>query len=130
MTTIQGLAAAREDSMAKIQLESNRTFYLTLTSMIQSLAMGYLLTSIDFTAVPPIADVLQIVATFMLIVLVWHEYAISTMLFIWVVDLWDSLIPFVFGFTEVFMIVCVRGTTGLTVAAAGAIGPRPPKLRV
>jgi hypothetical protein len=26
--------------------------------------------------------------------------------------------------------VCVRGTTGLTVAAAGAIGPRPPKLRV
>ena len=90
--------------MAKIQLESNRTFYLTLTSMIQSLAMGYLLTSIDFTAMPPIADVLQAVATFTLIILVWHEYAISTMLFVWVVDLWDSVIPFVFGFTEFFII--------------------------
>jgi hypothetical protein len=90
--------------VAKIQLESNRTFYLTLTSMIQSLAMGYLLTSIDFTAMPPIADVLQAVATFTLIILVWHEYAISTMLFVWVVDLWDSVIPFVFGFTEFFII--------------------------
>src|ERR1035438_340722 len=96
--------AAREDNVAKIQLESNRTFYLTLTSMIQSLAMGYLLTSIDFTSMPPIADVLQAVATFTLIILVWHEYAISTMLFVWVVDLWDSVIPFVFGFTEFFII--------------------------
>ncbi len=90
--------------MAKIQLESNRTFYLTLGSMIQSLALGYLLTNIDFTVVPSIAGALQILSTLTLIILVWHEYAISTMLFIWIVDLWDSVILFTFGFVEFYII--------------------------
>ena len=94
--------------MNRIPLESHRAFYLTLISMIQSLAFGYLLATLDLTVMPTGTQMLQICTTFVLIVVVWHEYAVSTMMFVWLIDLWDSLIPFIFRSVPVFSHLCTQ----------------------
>jgi hypothetical protein len=86
---------------------STQTFYFTLTSMIQSLAFGFLLTSINLTTLPTPTYVLQVITTFLVIVVVWHEYAIGATVVTWVVSLADSLIPFLFGVVEFGLIVAL-----------------------
>src|ERR1019366_3193443 len=84
------MISIKRSEYMKVPLETQRSFYLTLISMIQSLAFGYLLTTI------------------LVILLVWHEYAIGTMLYVWLIDFWDSLIPFLFGVTQFSLISALK----------------------
>lgn len=92
--------------MSQLRL-STQTFYFTLTSMIQSLAFGFLLTSINLTTLPTPIYVLQVITTFLVILIVWHEYAMGATIVSWVVGLADSIIPFLFGIVEFGLIVAL-----------------------
>jgi hypothetical protein len=92
----------------RVPLETQRSFYLTLISMLQSLAFGYLLTTISLKDLLTPSYGLQVLSTFLVILLVWHEYAIGTMLFAWLVDFWDSTIPFLFGIVQFFLISALK----------------------
>ena len=84
--------------------EQSRNFYLTLVSMISSLALGYLLASLRPSGSPldraACVYWLQALAVFQCAVLTWHEYAIGTVFFRWATNYVDSLIPFLFGIAE------------------------------
>jgi hypothetical protein len=83
-------------------------FYLTLVSIMQSLAFGYLLQVLgtELTTKGSLSANMLFQATTMLLILilVWHEYAIGTIAYTWKLDFWDSAIPFFFGITEYAMI--------------------------
>lgn len=91
-----------------VPLETQRSFYLTLSSMIPSLAFGYLLTTVSLADPSVLAYKLMVLSTFVVIVLVWHEYAIGTMLYAWLIDFWDSVIPFLFGITQFLLIHALK----------------------
>lgn len=90
-----------------LPFDSHRSFYLTLISMIQSLALGYLLTQLELKETPTVTYVLQVITTLTAIVVVWHEYAIGATLYTWIIDLWDSVIPFSFGLVQFFLITAL-----------------------
>ncbi len=83
-------------------------FYLTLISIIQSLALGYLFEYLQYEKV--FGDrfsgtyLLQVIATLQVIILVWFEYAMSVVVFRWVINIIDSLIPFLFGVSQYVLI--------------------------
>lgn len=88
-------------------IQSSGSFYLTLASIIQSLALAFLLQQV-FGEIgrdwPPLAYWLQSAVSFVIIVLVWHEYAMGAAAYSWMVDLIDSIIPFLFALTQ-YMII-------------------------
>src|SRR5579884_3223442 len=102
--------------------------YLTLTSIIQGVALGYLVAVVDGAASKlPIASWLLAVASFLAIVVLWQEYMIGATIFSWSPTLADSLIPFALGAAELAAIHGVRDTHDLThwlwpIAAGWAIG--------
>jgi hypothetical protein len=81
--------------------EAAGSFYLTLISVIVSLAVGFLLSKveIDLLIGPDWSLVywMQVLSTFVFIVLIWHEYAIGAMFYVWIIGIADSLIPLLFG---------------------------------
>jgi hypothetical protein len=92
----------------RVPFETQRSFYLTLSSMIQSLAFGYLLATVSLLSLLTPAYWLMVLNTFIVIVLVWHEYAIGTMLYVWLIDFWDSAIPFLYGITQFSLISALK----------------------
>jgi hypothetical protein len=77
--------------------------YLTLTSIIQGVALSALVVRVEsqypqFTA----TDWLLVIATFMAILAVWNEYVMMVLAFVWVPTLLDSLVPFAFLAGELF----------------------------
>ncbi len=100
-----------KQAMSKLDQKSRQAhagFYLTLVSIMQSLAFGYLLQVLGAELITKGALSLnmlfQAATTLLAIILVWHEYAIGTIAYTWKLDLWDSAIPFVFGIAEYLMI--------------------------
>lgn len=83
-------------------------FYLTLVSIMQSLALGYLLqvvgTEIAMHGIPRLNVILQSLVALVAIIMVWHEYAMGTLIYRWVLGVFDSTIPFLIGITESAMI--------------------------
>jgi hypothetical protein len=86
-------------------------FYLTLVSIMQSLALGYLLQVLGGELVAkgtvPLDMVFQGVASLLTIILVWHQYAIGTVAYRWKLDIFDSTIPFLVGIGEYLMIAAM-----------------------
>jgi len=85
------------------------SFYLTLISIIQSLALTSLLADIGYPAEPPTepfspASWIQALTVGVLIVYVWHEYVVGLVTLRWVISIVDSVIPMCFGATEFLMI--------------------------
>ena len=78
---------------------------------MQGLALGYLLqvVSAEVTSRGSISPLtmFQALASLLIIIIVWHEYAIGTVLFRWKLDLLDSAIPFLFGIVEYIMIASI-----------------------
>ncbi len=77
--------------------------YLTLTSIIQGVALSALVVRVEshypqFTA----TDWLLAIATFIAILLVWNEYVMMVLTFVWVPTLLDSVVPFAFLVGELF----------------------------
>jgi len=88
--------------------------YLTLTSIIQGVALAYLVVVVDeemneFHA----AQWLFVVTAFLAIVSAWHEYMTAVTVFVWVPRLWDAVIPFLVGGSELMLIRSLRRPGGL-----------------
>jgi len=85
------------------------SFYLTLISIIQSLALTSLLADVGHPAQPfaepfSVAAWTQALTIGLLIVYVWHEYVVGLVTLRWVISIVDSMIPMCFGATEFLMI--------------------------
>jgi hypothetical protein len=95
-------------------IEFSPTFYITLISVIQSLALGYLiLTAKDQLAYTmrggsydPILIIL-IVTTFIMIVGIWQELACMQLCFRYVPKVQDAMTIFLFGAIESFVIFSI-----------------------
>lgn len=78
--------------------------YLTLTSIIQGVALAFLAARVEATyAQFDTTDWLLTIATFMGFLTLWNEYLMQVLLFVWVPTLVDSLVPFAFLAGELFM---------------------------
>ena len=78
--------------------------YLTLTSIIQGVALTALLVRVEalyprFGAV----DWVLAVTTFLVLVDIWHEYLMTVLAYVWTPTLLDTLIPFGFLAAELFL---------------------------
>jgi hypothetical protein len=98
--------------------------YLTLTSIIQGVALAYLVVVVDdemktFES----AHWLLVATTFLIIAAAWHEYMTAVTVFVWIPRLLDSLIPFFLGGSEVILIWSLRGQSKLewSFLAAGSV---------
>jgi len=77
--------------------------YLTLTSIIQGVALAVLASRVDATyAQFDATDWLLTIATFLAFVTLWHEYLMQALAFVWLPTLLDSLVPFAFLASELF----------------------------
>ncbi len=78
--------------------------YLTLTSIIQGVALSVLAARVEATyAQFDATDWLLTIATFLVFLEVWNEYLMQVLAFVWVPTLLDSLVPFAFLAGELFM---------------------------
>lgn len=78
--------------------------YLTLTSIIQAVALSALVVRVEATYERfDAADWLLVTATFLIFLLIWHEYLMQSLAFVWLPTLLDSLVPFAFLVVELFM---------------------------
>jgi len=78
--------------------------YLTLTSIIQGVALSVLAARVEATyAQFDATDWLLTIATFLVFLEVWNEYLMQVLAFVWVPTLLDSLVPFAFLACELFM---------------------------
>src|SRR5579864_5838832 len=102
--------------------------YLTLTSIIQGVALSVLAARVEATyAQFDATDWLLTIATCLVFLVVWNEYLMQVLAFVWVPTLLDSLVPFAFLACELFMAHFVyhnlRGwllTLGLIFVVGGA----------
>jgi len=102
--------------------------YLTLTSIIQGVALAFLAARVEATYTQfDATDWLLTAATFVGFLVVWNEYLMQVLAFVWVPTLLDSLVPFAFLACELFMAHFVyhnlRGwllTLGLIFVVGGA----------
>jgi hypothetical protein len=78
--------------------------YLTLTSIIQGVALSTLASRVEATA-PGFGVVEWLLSgtTFLVFVAVWNEYVLQVLAFVWAPTLLDSLVPFAFLAAELFM---------------------------
>jgi len=90
---------------------ANASFYMTMVSIIQSLALGYFATALKpisiFAPISPTAWLLCILTytiVIQMIVVTWHEYAIGSICFKWPLGYSDSWIPILLGLCEYFVI--------------------------
>jgi hypothetical protein len=83
------------------------TTYLTLITIIQGAALGYLVIVVDARAKSfQTADWILAGTTFLFIVAAWNEYMMGATAFSWIPRLRDSLVPFSLGAAE---LASVRG---------------------
>jgi len=84
--------------------------YLTLTSIIQGVALAFLAARVEATyAQFDTANWLLTSATFVGFLTLWNEYLMQVLTFVWVPTLVDSLVPFAFLAGELFMAHFVYG---------------------
>ena len=85
--------------------------YLTLTSIIQGVALSVLAARVESTnAQFNATNWLLAIATFLGILTIWHEYLLQVLMFVWVPTLLDSLVPFAFLAGELFTAHFVYGS--------------------
>ncbi len=94
--------------------------YLTLTSIIQGVALSTLVIRIEATSQRfDAADWLLAAATLLAFFGVWHEYLMQALAFVWMPPLLDSVVPFGFLVAELFMAHFVFGNQRAWLLAIG-----------
>jgi hypothetical protein len=90
---------------------SFRDAYLTLVSIIQGVALGFLVQVVgaDYRSIG-IDKAGRDTAIFLVIVAVWQEYAVGSTMYAWIPTSVDTLVPFLLGAGEGMMIAAVDGT--------------------
>jgi hypothetical protein len=77
--------------------------YLTLTSIIQGVALAFLAARVESTyAQFDATNWLLTITTFVSFLILWNEYLMQILMFVWVPTLVDSLVPFAFLASELF----------------------------
>ena len=85
--------------------------YLTLTSIIQGVALSVLAVRVESTyAQFGVTNWLLAIATFLGFLTIWQEYLMQVLTFVWVPTLLDSLVPFAFLAGELFTAHFVYGS--------------------
>lgn len=77
--------------------------YLTLLSIVQGVALGFLANKLPSSLAINSVTIL-FSTTFLIIVLTWNEYFMGVATLRWIPALFDSLIPFMFCMSEIFLI--------------------------
>lgn len=78
--------------------------YLTLTSIIQGVALTTLVGRVEATYTRfDTTDWLLTITTFLFFLDIWHEYLMQILTYVWIPNLLDSLVPFGFLAAELFM---------------------------
>jgi hypothetical protein len=98
------------------------TSYLTLLSIIQGTAFAALFAKVQSLVTQHSFHAPEVVMTFglfLLIVALWNQYLIGTMIYNWTLQLTDSLLPFGFGVFEFAMII--RLENGFSVLAINGL---------
>ena len=95
------------------------TSYLTLLSIIQGTAFAALFAKVDSLVTQHsfhAPQAVMAIGLLLLIVALWNQYLIGTMLYNWTLQLTDSLLPFTFGVFEFAMILELQdGVAVLTI---------------
>jgi len=78
--------------------------YLTLTSIIQGVALTALAVRVE-TLYPHfgVVEWVLAVATFLVLIDIWHEYLMTVLVYTWTPTLLDTLVPFGFLAAELFL---------------------------
>src|SRR5262245_8394027 len=112
--SVESVAGSAEETLVdatssrpKLLLNISTLFsptYLTIVSIIQGVELSYLAQVVDsqFGRFDT-AHWIAVCATFFLVVAIWQEYMMNTMIFMWIPTLVDSL--FVFGLGAVEFLV-------------------------
>lgn len=82
--------------------------YLQLISVIQSMALGLWVYSLDLSRLSDITYLFQNLIIIQLLVITWHEYVLGTIIYEWPVGLLDAWLPISFGVSQFYLI---RATT-------------------
>jgi len=78
--------------------------YLTLASIIQGVALAALVQRVESTYLGfDATNWFLSSATFLVILIIWHEYLMMVLGYVWVPTLVDSIVPFAFVAGELFM---------------------------
>jgi hypothetical protein len=96
-----------------------REMYLTLISIIQGVAFGFLAERMFNAHGATAEQKIAFAICFMMIVTVWHEYMVGSTIFTWTPTLLDSVIPFAIGMTEFQLIAGAQATTRSFLARLG-----------
>jgi hypothetical protein len=108
------------ESVATRLKEQFAPAHLTLTSIIQGVALSTLVIRVEATYEHFMtADWLLAVATLLAFLVVWHEYLMQALAFVWLPTLIDSLVPFGFLTSELFMAHFVYGSQRAWLLATG-----------
>jgi hypothetical protein len=99
-----GRAATPVRAISDHLLHQFSTLQLTLLSIIQGVALIYLVDHLVRLATPVTATVwLQTAATVIVIVLSWHLWMMSTLAYVWLPGVIDIMLLFLLGVTEVVL---------------------------
>jgi hypothetical protein len=119
-------ASQTPESVAARLREQFAPSYLTLTSIIQGVALSALVIRVE--SVGELLDLsgwLLVAATVLSLLLIWHEYLMQALAYVWLPTLLDSAVPFAFLVVELFMTHFVYGNQRawlLAIAVAFILG--------
>jgi len=119
-------ASQTPESVAARLREQFAPSYLTLTSIIQGVALSALVIRVE--SVGELLDLsgwLLVAATVLSLLLLWHEYLMQALAYVWLPTLLDSAVPFAFLVAELFLTHFVYGSQRawlLAAAVAFALG--------
>jgi hypothetical protein len=96
--------------------------YLTLASIIQGVALATLVMRVEATygGFDAAAWVLT-VATFFTCLIVWHEYVLQVLAFVWIPTVLDTVVPFAFLAAELLLAHAVYHDLRLWLLALGLV---------
>jgi len=110
-----------EDVRAR-QKNAFATFYFTLLSVIQGVALAALFAKVDSLISRQSFHAPQIVlaiSIFLVIVVLWNQYQMGINLYSWTATLFDAFIPFTLGVFEFVMIIGMEHGTSVVLIAFG-----------
>ncbi len=98
--------------------------YLTLASIIQGVALSTLVLRVEgaYAGFDAMAWLLTL-DTFLTFLIVWHEYVLQVLAFVWLPTVLDTVVPFAFLAAELLLAHCVYQDLRLWLLALGP-GPR------
>ncbi len=96
--------------------------YLTLASIIQGVALSALALRVESAyAGFDAAAWLLTLATFLIFLVVWHEYVLQVLAFVWLPTMLDTVVPFAFLAAELLLAHCVYRDLRLWLLALGLV---------